>query len=352
MSGFNTGIKEDWISKAKGFGILGIVAVHTVQRFIVPTNLKSVAWAGMYCVQLFFIISAYLTFVSLDKHNQPWDLKSYLKYFGHKLVRLIPVLYIAVLWHVLMYAIQIGGVPGIDDSIWKKSFFALTFLNGFSYHYINPWINWYIGDLAIFHALAPKLFRWVNTSKKSVLFFVVTMVFAWLSSIVLSEFNFNTKWYFYFWLPNQLPVLAIGIMFYHFQKNSFAASKNSVLTLAFVVSACLLSSMIFKTSPMERHVRYGLFLLVFAYTLFNNSGKWFNWLKVLGDNSYGIYLFHFCLITVFDIVVKKYGISRVSVGNFTCYYVLLVLVSLLVAKLANVVFEKPFFRLMKRKFGI
>lgn len=212
----------DWISKAKGFGILGIVAVHTVQRFSVPDYLSSIAYAGMYCVQLFFVLSAYLTFVSLEKYKEQWTLNSYLKYFGHKLVRLTPVLYTAVLWHVLMnYPLVFGEALEYKDHLWKNTFFAVTFLNGFSYHYINPWVNWYIGDLVIFLAIAPFLFRWINTVKKSVWFFVVSMVFAWLSGIVLFMCGVDTSWYFVFWFPKQLPVMAIGMMFYCFQKSSF-----------------------------------------------------------------------------------------------------------------------------------
>ena len=343
--------KKEWISKAKGFGILGVVAVHTVQRFSVSTYLSCIAYAGMYCVQLFFVISAYLTFVSLENNLKQLTLRTYLKYFGHKLVRLVPILYTAVLWHILHRSVLMGKVPEINASIWKDAFFALTFLNGFSYRHINPWANWYIGDLVIFWAVSPLLFRWINSPKKSVWFFVVTMLFGWLSYKILHWFGVDTSWFFYFWFPRQLPVLAIGIMFYHFQKYPFGDSKKSIRTLAFVVSVCLLLSF-FYTTPMELHVRYGLFLLVFVYTLFNYSGKWFNWLKVLGDNSYGIYLYHVCLITVFDTIVRRYDINSVSVTNFVGYYILLILISLLISIIANMVFEKPFFRFMRRKFGV
>ena len=354
MAECKTSEKTDWISKAKGFGILGVVAVHTIQRFSISSHsLTNTATAGQYCVQLFFVISAYLTFVSLNKNNQPWTMRNYLKYYSHKLVRLVPILYTAVIWHVLMnYPLLFGEAIEHQSHIWKNVFFAMTFLNGFSYNFINPWVNWYIGDLVIFLVVAPLLFRWINTVKKSVWFFVVSMVFAWLSSLVLVRVGVDTSWYFYFWFPNQLPVLAIGMMYYHFQKNSFVECKNSILTLGFVVSTCILLSFFLFTTPMELHVRYGLFLFVFAYVLFNNSGKWFNWLKVLGDNSYGIYLYHWCLIPIFDLVMRKYGVDQTLIVSFVCYYVLLVLFSLLFAKFANILFEKPFFRLMNRKFGI
>lgn len=352
MSGFNTK-RKDWISKAKGFGILGVVVSHTVQRFSVPPYLSSVAYAGSYCVQLFFVISAYLTFISLEKTSLPLSHKGFIGYMGHKLIRLAPVLYTAVLLHIVMnYPVFFGERIENNAYVWKNAFFAVTFLNGFSYNHINPWANWYIGDLVIFWAIAPLLFGWISTVKKSVWFFIVSMAFAWMSNLLFSIVDIDNSWYFYFWLPNQLPVLAIGIMYYHFQKNSLLASKNSIMTLAFVVSTCLLLSFIFFTTPMEIHVRYGLLLFVFTYLLFNNTGKWFNWLKVLGDNSYGIYLYHCCLMAVFDYFVNKFAINKESVPNFFCYYILLVLVSLAFAKLANVLIEKPFFKYMKRKYEI
>ena len=347
--------KTDWITKAKGFGILGVVAVHTIQRFTISSHsLTDTARAGMYCVQLFFIISAYLTFISLDKNKRPLTTINYLRYIGHKLVRLVPILYTAVIWHVLMnYPLLFGEAIEHQSHIWRNAFYAVTFTNGFTYHYINPWVNWYIGDVVIFWAVAPFLFRWINSVKRSVWFFVVSITFSWLISFTYGGFDEYTIWFLYFWFPSQLPVLAIGIMFYHFQKSSYVASKHSFLTLAFVVSSCLLMSFfLWVPTPMEIHVRFGLFLFVFAYTLFYYSGKWFNWLKVLGNNSYGVYLYHWCLIPIFDYIVRKYGVSQTSIVNFVCYYVLLILISLLFAKFANILFEKPFFRLMKRKFGI
>lgn len=154
--------KFEWISMAKGFGILGIVAVHTVQQFDIAF-VSDIAYSGMFCVQLFFIISAYLTFKSLDKNVEPWTCKSYFKYLAHKILRFIPVLYTACLWHLVMYCIQIGSIPDIRDSIWRNGFFAVTFLNGFSYHHINPWMNWYVGDIVIFIALAPFLKNLLDT---------------------------------------------------------------------------------------------------------------------------------------------------------------------------------------------
>ena len=76
----------EWITKAKGLAIIGVVAVHTVQVFDITGLIVEIADAGKYGVSLFFIISAYLTFMSFDKHPSRWTIKTYFHYLLHKLL--------------------------------------------------------------------------------------------------------------------------------------------------------------------------------------------------------------------------------------------------------------------------
>lgn len=342
----------DWISKAKGFGILGIVAVHIVQRFDIAF-VSSVAYAGMYCVQLFFIISAYLTFKSLDRKNEEWNTKSYFKYLLHKIFRLMPVLYTACLWHLIMHCIDLGKFPELRDSIWPNGFFAVTFLNGFSYHFVNPWMNWYVGDLVIFLALAPLLKKLIDTPKKSVILFTISIFVGSLSTYILSKVGASTGWYFYFWFPRQFPVLAAGIVFFFLEKNKDDEKiKNTFFTFMFVISFGFLISKSWKPI-FENHVQYGILLLAFAYTLFNKveTGKTFNWLKILGDNSYGIYLYHGCLLPIIGGLINKIGFSKSSYSFILCYISVFCL-SLIISRIVNILIEEPFWNFMKRKLGI
>ena len=342
----------EWISKAKGFAILGIIAVHTIQRFNVA-SIASIAYSGMYCVQLFFIISAYLTFKSLEKNNDSWNSKKYFKYLFHRIIRLIPVLYTACLWHLIMHCIEIGKIPNIKDYIWPNGFFAITFLNGFSYHFINPWMNWYIGDLVIFLIIAPFLKKIINTTKKAIILFTISVLVGSLSTFILERHGVDTGWYFYFWFPRQFPTLAVGIVFYFLEKYKEDSSiTNSFYTFLFVVSFGFLLSKCWK-NILENHVQYGILLLAFSYTLFNKVESWriFNWLKILGDNSYGIYLYHGCLLPIIVGIINKSGFNKTSYNFFLCY-ISVCCISLLISKLVNIVIEKPFWKFTKRKFDI
>lgn len=336
-----------WISKTKGFAILGIVAIHTIARFNITGAIFKVASQGLYCVQLFFIISAYLTFKSLDrKHHEKWTTKKYIKYLIYKSTRLFPCLLTMAIWQFIIYADSLGTFPNLQDSIWTKEFFAITLLNGFSYNYINPWGNWYVGILIQFIALAPLLHRLVHTPKSSVYLFITSILISSITTFTLKKFGIDTSWYFYFWLPNQFPAMAIGIMLYIFQKDFTNKEKVEALKfLAFFLSLFFILSM-FTKSPLEEHIQWGLFLLVFSYTLFTPHWKLFNWLEILGENSYGIYLYHLCILFMYDNKANLHIFNEGSNFNFLIFYIIIISLSLLLAKLSNIMLEKPFFRLV------
>lgn len=343
----------EWIDKAKGFAILGIVALHTVLGFTITETVAKIARAGMYGVSLFFIISAYLTFLSFDKHPIKWNIKTYFKYLLHKLTRLIPVLYIAVIWHFIQYCIVIDGLPDFSDGIWLDALFASTFTNAFSYQHFNPWFNWYIGTLVIFLAIAPAIHKWINTQFRSVIFFGFSLVFAWFLRLILSNNGVqHDDLYVYCSLPIQLPVIALGIVFYFFRKGDVLYLSNPVKMFSIITAISLLLTFCASITIMEFHVFMGLLLLILSFSMFNNSWKHFNGLKTLGKYSYGIYLFHGCLIKIFNVIGHRIGIDTSSLIIFLSYYILLVFLSLLCAMLVNKYIEKPFLSYTSKRFGL
>ena len=160
-------------------------------------------------------------------------------------------------------------------------------------------------------------------------------------------------WYFYFWFPRQFPLLTIGIVFYFLEKNKIEDNINNSFYTFFFVLACefLISKSI--NPILDNHIQYGVLLFTFSYTLFNKveTGKIFNWMKILGDNSYGIYLFHGCLLPTIGEIVSKIGFVNTSCNFILCYISTLFL-SLLISKIVNIVLEKPFWNFTNKIFGI
>lgn len=188
----------DWIDKAKGLAILGVVACHSICPFHLPDRIADIAYSGRYGVSLFFIISAYLTFRSLDRNDGfPLTAKTYFKFLFHKLLRLVPVLYLTILWQFAQYSVSIGEIPKTNDTIWQHMLFAATFTNGFSFDHFNPWLNWYIGTLVIFLALSPIIHKFINTSLRSVCLFLVTLILSWVIRNILGHYCIDTNDFFY-----------------------------------------------------------------------------------------------------------------------------------------------------------
>lgn len=349
MNGLKGEGEIEWISKAKGFAILAVVACHTAQQFAIHNGITRMADAGRYGVQLFFVISAILAYKSFEKNKiSTW--KSYIKYMCKRLVRLMPVLYLAILWNISNYCVSAGQVPGIKDEIWEMALYPALFINGFSYKYFNPWMTWYIGVYVMFVAIAPLIHKYINSAKKAIIFFTVTAILGWLINYILVLFCgvLNDDWFFYGWLPRQLPVFALGIVFYYFMTvDSLPAIGKSIPVFVFVVSAGFLISMVAFTSPLELHVRYGILLTCFCFILFNRQWRFFECLKPLGNQSLGIYLFHGCLITIFNALGNSIQLNRSSLLVFLLYYICLVSASFIVSLLVNRFVEKPFFKLTK-----
>ena len=345
----------DWIEKSKGFAILGIVAVHTVQLFTLPKGVTEIAGAGMYCVSLFLIISAFLTFKSLEEKHIVWTTKAYFKYLGHRILRLMPVLYIALLWNIINYTIALGHVPEAADEVWMKTLFSGLFINGFSYHYFSIWATWYIGILVIFYIVVPLLHRYINTMKKAVILFTVATLLGWgLNRILMPYLSVSDDdWFFYGWFPHQFPLFAIGIiLFYITQVKALKDVKRPLMVFLFVVVVGFLLSLCTTVSPVETHIQYGILLLLFSFILFSQPWRWLGWLNPLGNYSYGIYLFHICLLKLFRVAIYRLNICETSVWTFIACYILMVVLSLLLAKVVNTCIEKPFSNFTKEKLGL
>ncbi len=347
----------DWIDKAKGLAILGVVACHSIWPFHLPNVIADIAYAGRYGVSLFFIISAYLTFQSLDRNNESaLTAKTYFKFLFHKILRLVPVLYIAILWQFAQYSISIGKIPDISDTIWQHVLYAATFTNGFSFRHFNPWFNWYIGTLVIFLALSPIIHKYINTSLRSVFLFLVTLILSWVIKNILNHYGIDTNDFFYYgWFPAQLPVMSLGIVFYYLLKTVPSQSNHKAIKkLGIIISICLLLSLCAGMQVMQFHITIGILLLILSYSAFNNQRRIFNWLIPLGRNCYGIYLFHGCFVymNIIPAVSTRFGIDTSSLIFFFIYYILLVFLSMICSQLANKYIEKPFFKFTNRKLGI
>lgn len=125
--------------------------------------LSKVSAIGARCPQLFFIISAYLTWAALEGKSIDYDI-----FLKKRYKRMAPLYYIA-----LMVAVLIPVFKVFDISM-GNYLSHILFLNGLNPQWCNGIIGveWYIADLALFYLLIPLLRKLITGLKPAVVVFL------------------------------------------------------------------------------------------------------------------------------------------------------------------------------------
>lgn len=171
--------KIKWVDSMKGIAICGVVMAHTGASTL-PSVLGIIGGNGNRGVQLFFVISGYLTFLSL--HNNKDSINFW---WFKKFAKLAPLYYIAL----VIGTMAEGRVEwlGREEHISTLNFVVhLLFLHGFVPHYCNSIIGgeWYLGTLTIFFMIAPLLYKYINTLERAFYSLIAFIALSCLNIIV------------------------------------------------------------------------------------------------------------------------------------------------------------------------
>lgn len=308
-----------WLDGLKGIGILQVILVHCWGRDELPYIMRQIIKAGGYWVQLFFVISSFLIFSSLERFYSTGN-RRLLYWYVLKLVRLIPLYYTAI----IIYAILFGGNvwKGNDSTITVWNYIAhFAFMHGFFPKYANSilYVEWYLGVLAIWITISPWLFRIIRDVKKTVVVVVASPFICSIVNTVLrgslvnsDENRVNIAFIDSFFIVNHVPTLFSGILLYYIIKNGWFKQSNDgkekshvilVLTIIFMLGEVLEVNDIFGIS---RTSRWGLcfLLVIISQLLYEGRVLKSEILVFLGKNSYSIYLFHYLVIIYWNKYIK------------------------------------------------
>ena len=174
--------KKNWIDGMKGIAICGVVMVHSGGANL-PFPIGKIAGLGQFGVQLFFMISAYLTFLSIEKHiSNEFNLKNAYKWVISKIVRLIPLWYLAL----LLYTVLIGGNSwwlGSEGKISLGNFLThILFLHGLFPHYTDSimGVEWYLGVLVLFYIISPLLYKVIKNLRSAIIAWMIGSILGFL----------------------------------------------------------------------------------------------------------------------------------------------------------------------------
>jgi peptidoglycan/LPS O-acetylase OafA/YrhL len=310
--------KFDYIDALRGLAILMVFCTHLRQHISVGF-LSPLFIYGQHGVQLFFLVSAFTLCLSISTRDTLAKENGVYNYRIRRFFRIAPLYYLAIGFYALK--ILVHSIDSFPNPLpWKAILLNMTFLHGFSRTAISsiPPGGWSIAAEMMFYLLLPLFLKNTKTFKQSAFLFTKVFAFSVLCKILgrlyityLSRSGPESLlaeegWFFYFWLPWQLPVFTLGILGYF-------AVKDRVIPQAIIKFFPLVSLLIFYLAHLVHtylnqdlyyptHLIFAfsfLFLLLFLreYPTKILVNKVF---VEIGKVSFGIYLFHFFMLDLFD----------------------------------------------------
>ena len=334
----------DYLDALRGVAVLLVLLVHTQELapdIKLPSTIFNFVNTSKYGVQLFFEISAFTIFYTLKKTGST-AADFYIKRF----FRIAPLYFVALLFFAVWYKSPTAGI--LINGI---------FLHGFSPKYINSIVpgGWSVGIEMLFYLIAPFLFSKIKNLGQAIFFLNITLTFRFLINYGVSSFHLLQdsagQSYYYFWLPNQLPLFALGIIVY-FIISDDRLKKEDLLKPATHFIFIWLFSLMTMLSIIQEHIIAGFIWALLIILLSNlNSSLLVNKITLfMGKISYSVYLSQYAVILILKDIGYVKVINRSSVlfdlVNFGINYLILAFICTGISYLLFIMIERPF-----QKFG-
>ena len=359
-----------WIDSLKGIAILAVVMIHSGAGSL-PSFLGKIGNIGKNGVQLFFLISTFLAFQSYNKYikkEKNIDYRTILKWFKQKIIKLIPLYYLAL---ILSFLIT-GGSSfwlGREGHITVLNLLShIFFIHGFFPHYVDSIITveWYLSILIFIYLIIPFLHKYINNLSKAISSFIIITVACEIIKMILSRvllFNYDVNIYnsfvYDFLFINHLPVILLGIILYYtFDRFKFDRVENKkILSYSLLfISGLLVLAEAFSLNGLlffSDKTRFGIFffVIIISQKIYNTKiidNIIFNY---IGRYTYSIYLFHKLIIYLYD---KYFSINinnHVTV-SWLIKYIIVVSISLLLSIILDKFFDKPISKYINKKMQL
>lgn len=329
----------------KGLMALSIVIYHYFNWLninpIYPIK-QTIDSLGVYAVSVFFIISGVTLYLSnANKSIDEYFLK---EYFVKRLVRIVPIFYIATTVNILFMIIQSQHLD-----LWQifVNYSLLFGLIDYGNYIVTG--GWYVGIQIVFYLLFPFLLWVIKKSRIGyiIIFGLSIIITLIISTYVLSEeVILAEQWISYISPFNQLFYFMGGILFGWIYKNKIIEIKQYFLN-AGIILMLLVFIFIPRTGADQIHVVTDhsrfifsiiIFLVVFLsmYLININKNNIFNrMLNNLGEISYSLFLLHPIVYTVTNSILIK-----INVGNDILIFLTAIAGSVIVSLLSNKYIEK------------
>jgi peptidoglycan/LPS O-acetylase OafA/YrhL len=239
----------DFIDSLRGIAILCVIMVHTGidGRFNVPNLLTKLVAEGARGVQLFYLVSAFTLFLSMENRITK-ELNTIRNFFIRRFFRIAPMYYIAILVSLITTGFGPRYWLGDAQNITKFNILSnIFFLHGFNPYWIESLVpgGWSIAIEMTFYCILPFLFKKIKTINHAITCFVISIVIRPILYMILIRFDptgSDHLWgeYLFLYFPSQFPVFCLGIIMYFIVIKKQGLYDISGKTL-FMVSLCCIA---------------------------------------------------------------------------------------------------------------
>lgn len=208
----------DYIDALRGYAILGVIAVHSVQQApaFVTNPLRLWLDRGDRGVQLFFVASAITLMFSWHGRSD-----GALNFYARRFFRIAPMFYLAVLFFVALDGTAPRYFAPRGLAVWQI-LSTILFVNGWHPKSLTSTVpgSWSIAVEMTFYLALPIIAAKVTNLRTAIALTLGALLFApvgrhfveqfWSARLPASE-HYLVEYFGFFWFFSQLPVFAVAI---------------------------------------------------------------------------------------------------------------------------------------------
>lgn len=339
----------EYVDALRGIAILGVLIVHSAMVTGQTGGISILAFTGQRGVQLFYMVSAFTLYLSLDNPRKECHRLS--NFFIRRFFRIAPAFYLAIFANILLYVLK-PNYSLLRGLGWFQVALGFLFLNGASPRGINAVAvgGWSVAVETTFYLFLPLLHRYFRTVKSTALLFVISSALCGPLSVWLAHRASNPasqQYFAFYWFPVEFPVFALGMLAYCIWARYIWSIKGErELSLLLILASVLI---FWGCLPFTDDQLYPSSLLFLTLILALSIHPWAvlvnPFTRFLGKISYSLYLFHFFVVIALGSLVSRLGpASRHIVGRpagFALAFVLLLCISVPICMFTWKFIEQP-----------